>query len=468
MSLALSLYHRLPVRSRSLVASARGYYLSWWRYDKRTEELVEAALERDYWTHSEWQAWRNERLHYVLKRAATHVPYYRQMWEERRQNGDGSSLEKLENWPILEKKILRERGKEFIADDRSESKMFHDHTSGTTGTSLSIWLTRDAVKRWYALHEARCRRWHGIGRRDRWAMLGGQLVVPSKQKSPPFWVWNRGLNQLYMSAYHISLQTAHDYLRALAAYNVKYILGYPSAIYSLAQAAVQLRPAGLQIETVIANAEPLYDHQRSTIAEAFNCPVRETYGMAEIAAAASECERGKLHLWPEAGIVETDDKESSDLICTGLINDDMPLIRYRVGDRGRFSDEKCECGRLLPVLDGIDGRCDDVLYTSDGRAVGRMDPVFKNDLPIIEAQIVQESLHRIVVKYVRADGFHRKALTRLGDRICDRLGDILVEFEEVAEVPRTNNGKFRAVICNLPKEIIEQLKYPAAADRSAR
>ena len=34
----------------------------------------------------------------------------------------------------------------------------------------------------------------------------------------------------------------------------------------------------------ITNAEPVYDYQRATIAQAFNCPVRETYGMAEIVA----------------------------------------------------------------------------------------------------------------------------------------------------------------------------------------
>ena len=51
----------------------------------------------------------------------------------------------------------------------------------------------------------------------------------------------------------------------------------------------------------ITNAEPVFDYQRWAIAEAFQCPVRETYGMAEIVAAASECTAGKLHLWPEVG-----------------------------------------------------------------------------------------------------------------------------------------------------------------------
>ncbi len=461
MSLSLSLYHRLPARSRSLVASARGYHLRWWRYDKRTEELVEQALERDHWTRDQWREWQSERISYLLERSAKHVPYYRNMWDNRVQ-GNGDEWIDLENWPILEKKVLRERGKEFIASDRSDSKLFRDHTSGTTGTSLSVWSSRNILKQWYALHEARCKRWYGISRKDRWAMFGGQLVVPAGQKKPPYWVWNHGLNQLYMSAYHISNATSESYLRALASYRVKYILGYPSAIYSLAQAALTLKSVDLDIDVVVTNAEPLYDHQRSTIAEAFGCSVRETYGMAEMAAAASECEAGKLHLWPEVGFVESQSDSGAgqpyDLICTGLINDDMPLIRYRVGDRGRLSRDECECGRRLPLLDGIDGRSDDVLYTSDGRAIGRMDPVFKNDLPILEAQIIQESLGSVSVKYVRADGFDKRCLSDLGDRIRERLGDIEVLFDEVSEIPRTSNGKFRAVICNLPEETVAGLR----------
>ena len=95
----------------------------------------------------------------------------------------------------------------------------------------------------------------------------------------------------------------------------------------------------------ITSAEPVYDYQRATIAQAFNCPVRETYGMAEIVAAASECTAGRLHLWPEAGWVEViEDKQSlphgasGDLVCTGLMNADMPLIRYRTGDRGTLAE----------------------------------------------------------------------------------------------------------------------------------
>jgi phenylacetate-CoA ligase len=91
----------------------------------------------------------------------------------------------------------------------------------------------------------------------------------------------------------------------------------------------------------ITNAEPVFEYQRKMISKAFRCPVRETYGMAEIVASASECHKNQLHLWPEVGWIEVFENgqavkngTSGDLVCTGLFNADMPLIRYRVGDRG--------------------------------------------------------------------------------------------------------------------------------------
>lgn len=452
MSLALQIYHRLPPWARNAAASLRGYYLNSWRYDTHTEKLVEEAFEREFWSEKEWKNWQENRLEYVLYRAATQVPFYKNVWTERQKKGDKSSPEKLENWEILEKQTLRENPKNFVAEDCNPKKMYHDHTSGTTGTSLDLWISAEAVKFWYALHEARCRRWYGVNRDDRWAILGGQIVAPSRQKKPPFWVWNAGLKQLYMSSYHLSPDLTKHYLNALAQYKIRYILGYPSAIYSLAQAAVRQKREDVKLAVVIANAEPLYDFQRETIEEAFSCPVRETYGMAEMAAAASECEKGNLHQWLDAGVIEKSiSAETGDFICTGLINADMPLVRYRVGDCGSFSDEKCECGRTLPLIKKIEGRSDDVLVTADGRRIGRLDPVFKNDLPILEAQIIQKSLKEILVRYVPAPEFDQKSARDLSARICERMGDVEVNFEKVAAIPRTSSGKFRAVICDLPE-----------------
>ncbi len=339
--------------------------------------------------------------------------------------------------------------------------MYHEHTSGTTGKALDLWWSRETVQNWYALFEARCRLWHEVSRHDRWAILGGQLVTPVGQRRPPFWVWNAGLNQLYMSSYHLAPELISAYLDALCCYQVVYLWGYTSSLYSLAIEAIKQKRINIQMKVVLTNAEPLYDYQRSAIETAFNCPVRETYGMAEIAAAASECRHGQMHIWPEVGYVEVmnNDQTASpgvvgELICTGLLNMDMPLIRYQVGDEGSLSllDNVCSCSRSLPLLGKVHGRVDDVLYAPDGRRVGRLDPVFKARLPVIEAQIIQETLDVIRVKVVPAVGFGAADTQDIILRIQQRLGaGMQVIVETVNEIPRTKAGKFKAVISKLPQ-----------------
>jgi phenylacetate-CoA ligase len=458
MKSLLAWYHHLPYPLRVAAASAKGYYLRWWRYGPETERLVEEALERESWTSTQWKSWQEERLARLLHRARHHVPYYRSYWDERERRGERSAWQYLENWPILRKEAVRAQPRAFLAEDCNARRMFHLHTSGTTGTPLSLWIRRRPLQYWYALFEARCRRWYGVSRRDRWAIIGGQLVADVRRQEPPFWVWNAGLNQLYLSAYHLAPATVHHYVQAIAHYGVRYLWGYSSSLHALADLA---EAQGLELpalQVVISNAEPLYDFQRQKIAEACRCPVRATYGMAEMVAGASECQAGVLHLWPEAGIVEvlSDDAdvpappgEVGRLICTGLINPDMPLIRYEVGDRGALSweDALCSCGRRLPALTCVEGRLDAVVITRDGRRIGRLDPIFKADLPLHAAQIIQESLELLRVRVVPAPGYTPRTAGEIAERLRQRVGDGMeIVVEEVEHIPRGPNGKFRMVI----------------------
>jgi phenylacetate-CoA ligase len=460
MGKLIELYHRLPYPLRVAAASARGSYLRWWRYTPQTEDLVAAALERETWSTARWQHWQQERLAFLLHRAATKVPYYREHWTRRRRQGDHAAWDVLENWPLLTKDILRAEPHAFVADDCDLRQMWHEHTSGTTGKPLSLWQSRETVRAWYALFEARIRIWNYVSRDDRWGMLGGQLVAPFTQTSPPFWVWNAGLNQLYLSSYHLAPEHIAAYLDALRHYRITYMWGYASSLYALARVALERGLDVPQMRVAFSNAEPLYEHQRHVIAEAFRCPMRNTYGMSEIVCGASECAVGTLHLWPEAGIIEVlDDRgdvplaagQVGRLICTGLLNADMPLIRYEVGDRGALAppERGCICGRTLPILQQVEGRMDDVVLTRDGRPIGRLDPVFKQDMPIHEAQIIQESLECIRVRFVPTAAYTEHDGQLLVARLRERVGEMHVELEQVEQIPRTSNGKFRAVISHV-------------------
>jgi phenylacetate-CoA ligase len=224
----------------------------------------------------------------------------------------------------------------------------------------------------------------------------------------------------------------------------------------MARAAIELNRSDIELKVVISNAEPLLAHQRETIARAFRCPVRETYGTSENVAAASECESGRLHLWPDAGIAEVlrdgriAGEGRGELLATGLLNAEMPLIRYRIGDFVILGNGKrCACGRTLPILEAVEGRTDDLLVTADGRLVGRLDPVFKRDMAIEEAQIIQEDMADLRVRYVPAPGFSGQTREAISREIQARMGPVRVSFEQVDRIPRGANGKFRAVISNV-------------------
>ncbi len=455
----LRLYHALPPALRTATATLRGYRLRWWRYGQDSERLIEEALERDRWPAARLAAWQDERQAYVLHRAATRVPFYRAQWDERRRRGDRVSFEYLEHWPLLQKEPLRVDPQAFVADDCSVRHMFEVNTSGTTGKPLLLWRSREASRAYYALLEARFRRWNGVSWRQAWAILGGQAVVPPGAQTPPFWVWNRAMHQLYLSANHVSARNVAAYVSAMEEYGVGHLVAYASSATELARQCLEAGQSYRGFRVVVTNAEPLFPAQREVIGRAFGAPTRETYGMVEIVAGASECPSGSTHLWPELGHVEVlDDRgdtsvapgASGRLVCTGLVNADMPLIRYVIGDRGSLPADApaCACGRTLPLMGPIEGRTNDMLIAPDGRRVYWLNPVFYG-LPIHEAQIVQERLTEVRVKYVAVAGFTDESARVVVERLKARMGDVAVVLDAVPEIPRGPNGKFQAVVCRI-------------------
>jgi len=453
---SMSLYHSLPSHLRIIAVTLRGCYLRLSRYGGDTEDLVNEALQRDAWTQAQWRSWHEERLAYILHRAATQVPYYRSQWERRRRAGDRASWEILENWPLLSKEMVRAHGRAFIASDCSPRRMIRDVTSGTTGTPITVYAKPRTVRRWYALYEARVRRWHGVSIHERWAIFGGQLIVPFHQTRPPFWVRNVALNQMYFSTHHLSTATAPYYWDALKRYRPTHIVGYPSALHVLAATTGNSPATYPELRAIFSNAELLTDEHRRIISRAFGVPVRNTYGMAETCVAASECAEDSMHLWPEVGMLEAIPNGSSDdtasttaslVAVTGLLNEDMPLIRYVVGDRAVLDNSGmgCRCGRELPLLGSVEGRSNDVILRADGRRIFWLNPVFYQ-LPLVEAQIIQESLDELRVVIVPAEGFAKTDEATIVARLQSRVGDMKIHVERIDRIQRTPGGKLQTIV----------------------
>jgi phenylacetate-CoA ligase len=105
----------------------------------------------------------------------------------------------------------------------------------------------------------------------------------------------------------------------------------------------------------------------------------------------------------------------------------------------------------MTVVENLEGRMDDYLYTGERGFIGRIDPVFKGVQHVVESQIVQESLDLIRVLYVPTSSFTTVDLSRLESNLRARIGQqVGLEFVRTDTIPRSRAGKFRAVVSKLP------------------
>jgi phenylacetate-CoA ligase len=76
---------------------------------------------------------------------------------------------------------------------------------------------------------------------------------------------------------------------------------------------------------------------------------------------------------------------------------------------------------------------------------------FKPMHNVIASQIIQETVDELVVKIVKNEVYGESDEAMLLAAFRDRLGDrVRIKVDYVAEIPRTQNGKFRWVISKVP------------------
>jgi phenylacetate-CoA ligase len=90
--------------------------------------------------------------------------------------------------------------------------------------------------------------------------------------------------------------------------------------------------------------------------------------------------------------------------------------------------------------------------------VGRLDPVFKARLSIREAQVIQEHLDLIRVRYVPAEGFSEADARSIITALQARMGTVQVVLEEVGAIPRAGGGKFRAVVSQVDRSELQRVQ----------
>ncbi|MHB1296941.1 MAG: phenylacetate--CoA ligase family protein [Gemmatimonadaceae bacterium] len=449
-SLATRTYFAAPVWMQHAMISAYGAHLRRQRYGAAQRRCLAAIRDTQWAPAAVVQQRQLDELNRVLRRARATVPLY----ADRIPGRELRALGELSTIPLLRKAEVRAAGRAATSTAIGESTWLEVHTGGTTGTPLTVYCDRPTLQRNYAFF-ARFLESAGLGERARVATFAGRVIVPPGRASPPYWRYNVAGHAMLCSSYHIGPATVGDYADALARFRPEFIDSYPSSIAPIARHLVARGDTRIRPRAIVTSSETLTAPVRALLEEAFDCPVFDHYGAAEMAALITQCREGLYHCNSDYGVVEVirDGRpvragETGEIVATGFINPVMPFIRYATGDLAvRADSTPCACGSPFPALTEILGREDDVLVTPEGHRVGRLDPIFKSVASLTETRIVQDATDHVRVEIVSEAALRPGELAELQRGLHDRLGPSMrIEFVRLPRLERSASGKSRSVV----------------------
>jgi phenylacetate-CoA ligase len=448
------LYARLPVALQHAACTAYGWRVARRTFGGRFSEFLAEVEARSFWSPEALAEYRDARVRDVVRDAARTVPFYRRRLADAGVSPeDIGGMDDLAVLPLMTKTDAQEHLSDVGFERTPARDLVIRHTGGTTGAGLNVPSTLDSIRRQEAFYW-RFRRWHGIEPKTWCAYFGGRPTVPAPQRRPPFWRINYGGRQILFSAYHLRPASLGAYLEALGRFRLPWIHGYPSALALLGTHALDEGiELGYRPRWITTGAETLLPEQRAVIERAFGVTPRDRYVMTEGVAAASECERGALHLDDDFAAVELvpTDGGAHRIVGTNLTNPAMPLLRYDTSDLAVPADEACGCGRPGRTIARIDGRLEDHLLLPDGTRLLRLARIFRDLVNIREAQIHQARVGEITVRVVRSSRYGPGDEAALVQALARRVGvDTHIRLEYVEELERSPSGKLRLVISDIP------------------
>jgi phenylacetate-CoA ligase len=403
----------------------------------------------------------------LLQHAATHVPYYRRLFDDARISTTHiQALGDLADVPVTTRAALRTNFPEGVtADNVPKRRRRLKQTSGSSGRPLEFYADTDDV-------DARLgsylffREWAGA---PPWSP---RLVLTSPQHFTGHVsghvnrrlvrTWLRRLVIGEHIEWLLSVEVTLDALRAAVARLARrrpfVVYGYPSYLTYL---AARLLDAGETLAAyptvVITCGETLTPTSRAVIERALRCPVVNHYSTLEVLHLAQTCpdRPERLHVNSERAIVRIVREDGRDaapgeagrVLVTDLWNYVMPLINYEIGDIA-VAGTPCPCGRGLPTLTGVEGRTAELLRTSAGRLISpAVLGQFLTDVCgatpyILEYQAVQATADSLVLRIVPAARFHATVARDLKAALTGLVGaNTDVQIELVDRIPPEPSGK---------------------------
>lgn len=434
--LAIGFYNTRLYRDRHRgVYPERRRYFSGWELRSRSEIEEEAARRL------------HEFLAYVCSQSATYKEFA------------GKSLEEF---PLLEKRHLLSDLNSIATIEEGQGVV--SLTGGTTGASMKVRYTLEDMQERFALLD-HFREAHGYRLGEKVAWFSGKELATQKDVDKGRCYRDDRRNQIrFFSTFMINRKNFDSYWNALRVFQPRFMVGFPSSVLDIAMFA---REKGLkadwEVDVMFPTAETVLPVHREVIGEVFGCKLVDQYASSEGAPFILECPSGRLHAHSLTGVFEVLDKNGAparegEMVVTSFTTRGTPLIRYRIGDRLRLASpqDRCTCGWSFPLVDWIDGRTSDFVYSPEtGRInLGNLSNCTKDVEGILSFQVQQDEVNSILVRIVGDTRFDALQAGRFERALRARTGEAMkIKIERVEDIPRERSGKFRIVKNSIANQV---------------
>lgn len=400
--------------------------------------------------HSE----KNKRLENFLKFCTSNSPWYSHL-----------KGKKLSEFPILEKQELIQNIDKICTIEEKEGII--SYTGGTTGASMKVVYTYDDMQERFAIkNHFRETFGYSLGKKVAW-FSGKSLVRPRDLKSGHVYR-DDYINKIrFFSTFHINEENFDAYWSAFLRFKPEFIVGFPSSLYELCYMAKarNLKYSG-NIKTFFPTAETVIPKYRHLIKEILGCEVVDQYASSEGAPFILQCSHGSLHIHPLSGVFEVVDEnmeptDEGEILVTSFTTHGTPLIRYRIGDRVKLAPKifQCGCGSCFPVVEYIDGRTSDFIFSIENGKVnlGNISNCTKGIEGIIAFQATQKETDSVDFSIVSDHKFTAQQQNKFAEALKLRLGNkTRINLHKVDYLPKEKSGKFKIIKNYLTPEQIEK------------
>jgi len=408
------------------------------------------VLDRSQWLKKEeLRLMQVRKLKVLLTHVFENVPYYHALFKSVAfRPTDFRDLGDMQKIPVLQRSYLRANFPDLLARNVNKANLVSCATSGTTSAPLKFCQGKSEIP-WYLAVEARAYGWAGYEVGD--TVLYVRLFGNSPLLARPLARLNRFVrNWKLLGGFKFSDGAIASFCAKNRGYRPDFVHGGAGPLNILSAFLLDSGECRMRPKAVFSYGQQLLPEYRKTIEGAFRCSVYDIYGATEVPFAAAQCGCHEgLHVADESVFLEVDKNDEAvapgtegNVLLTNLNGFAMPLIRYDIGDKGKLYDDECSCGRSLSLFKPF-GRSYEYFLHSDGTFTFFRDlkTIFEN-LPIVDYQIVQESLDKIVIRIVKRTGYTEADTDFIMKRINLVKSDVAkVKIELIQSVPLIGFGK---------------------------